>query len=133
MFRKLLFPPFATLVAIVTLTIITNLVTTNDTTSTELFTIDLETSLGSENVTKPSRISVSIVATGATVSYCGIYVYDPDGNLYAFKEASMQNNFAIIDLWFGRAVKSGNYTIVPFAGYDRTRYVLGKPIVLSVR
>jgi hypothetical protein len=92
--------------------------------------------LTSTEVKKPGRIDI-MITTGSEGDYSGwvavVYVYSPDGKLFDVRYGTIDNTGnAIINVWFGKLVPSGNYTILPAVGFDSTHLSIGEPVFLKV-
>lgn len=137
MIRKITFPPILLFTAILVLGAIVNIIAMTYESSqsdSELYMLQVSAVSNKENLTTPGRISVTVTVEGAEKSsYAAIYVYDPENIPYTIKEGTISNGFAIFDVWFGLAVKQGNYTIIPAAGLNKHRVVFGNPIFVEVK
>ena len=136
MIRKITFPPILLFTVIATLAIVVNciaLFSENAEVDSELYMLQISTSLDKDKLNSPGRISVTISVEGTQKSsYAAIYVYDPNNRLYTIKETTMDGGFAIFDIWFGWGVKKGNYTIIPAVGLSKHKVVLGAPVFIEI-
>ncbi|MCX8172940.1 MAG: hypothetical protein N3D09_04955 [Archaeoglobaceae archaeon] len=137
MIRKITFPPILLFIVILVLGAIVNIVATtteSDQSDSELYMLQITAMLDKEKLTNPGRISVTLTVDGAQrSSYAVVYVYDPENRLFAVKEGKLNDGFAIFEIWFGLAVKQGNYTIIPGAGLSKSKIVLGTPVVVEIK
>lgn len=136
MIRKITFPPILLFTVIATLAIVVNciaLFSENTEVDSELYMLQMSTSLDRDKLNSPGKISITISVEGAQrASYAAIYVYDPNNRLYAVKETTIGSGFAIFDIWFGWGVKKGNYTIIPAVGLSKHKVVLGAPVFVEI-
>ncbi|MCS7144506.1 MAG: hypothetical protein NZ879_05735 [Archaeoglobaceae archaeon] len=136
MIRKITFPPILLFIAILMLGAIVNIMATISMTSqgnSELYMLQISTSLDKDRLSSPGRLSITITVEGVqNSSYSAVYVYDPDSRLYAVKEGTLSNGFAIFDIYFGWSVKQGNYTIIPAVGLSKHQVVFGNPVFIEV-
>lgn len=136
MIRKILFPPILLFTAILILGAIVNFIalfSESTQTDSELYVLQIVTTIDKEKLTSPGRVSITVSVEEAEGRfYSAIYVYDPDSKLYTVKEGAISEGFAIFDVWFGWAVKKGNYSIVPVVGLSKHKVVLGDPVFVEV-
>lgn len=136
MIRKITFPPILLFIVILILGAIVNcisLFSVSTQSDSELYMLQISTALDKDKLIAPGRISITVSVEGAQNStYSAVYVYDPDNRLYVFKEGTINNGFAIFEVWFGWAVKQGNYTIVPAVGLSKHQVVFGNPTFIEV-
>lgn len=136
MIRKITFPPILLFMTILILGAIVNgisMFSVNTQSDSELYMLQISAAIDKDKLTSPGRISITVSVEGAqNASYSAVYVYDPDSKLYAIKEGTISNGFAIFDVWFGWAVKQGNYTIIPAVGLSKHQVVFGNPVFIEV-